>query len=117
MPELPEVEVLRRSLERRLPGERVTAVEVRDGRLREPVDETGLATAVAGRRLLALRRRAKYLLADLEGGQPLVIHLGMRGRLPVVPAGEPVAKHEHVVFRLAGGDRLRFVDPRRFGLV
>ena len=117
MPELPEVEVLRRSLEPRLLGARIREVEVRDPRLREPVDAAALARAARGRRVLALRRRSKYLLVDLEGGSTLVIHLGMSGRVTVVPRREPPAPHEHVVFRLAGGERLRFVDPRRFGLV
>jgi len=117
MPELPEVEVLRRTLEPRLLGARIRDVEVRDGRLREPVNAAALARAARGRRVLALRRRSKYLLVDLEGGHTLVLHLGMSGRVTVVPRREPVAPHEHVVFRLAGGERLRFVDPRRFGLV
>ena len=117
MPELPEVEVLRRSLEPRLLGARIRAVEVRDGRLREPVDAAALARAARGRRVLALRRRSKYLLIDLEGGSTLVLHLGMTGQVTVVARREPAAPHEHVVFRLAGGERLRFVDPRRFGLV
>jgi formamidopyrimidine-DNA glycosylase len=117
MPELPEVEVLRLSLARRLPGARITRVEVRDRRLREPVDGRRLARAVTGKRVLALERRSKYLLAHLEGGHTLVVHLGMSGRLTVVPARTPRLAHEHVVFHLEDGDRLRFVDPRRFGLV
>jgi len=117
MPELPEVEVLRLSLARRLLGARITRVEVRDRRLREPVDGRRLARAVTGKRVLALERRSKYLLAHVEGGHTLVVHLGMSGRLTVVPARTPRIAHEHVVFHLEGGDRLRFVDPRRFGLV
>jgi formamidopyrimidine-DNA glycosylase len=117
MPELPEVEVLRRSLEPRLVGARIAAVEVHDPRLRERVDVGALRRAAVGRRVLAVRRRAKYLLVDLEGARTLVLHLGMSGRLTVVPARTPAAPHEHVVFRLARGGRLRFVDPRRFGLV
>jgi formamidopyrimidine-DNA glycosylase len=81
------------------------------------VDAAALSRAARGRRVLALRRRSKYLLIDLEGGHTLVVHLGMSGRVTVVPRREPAALHEHVVFRLGGGERLRFVDPRRFGLV
>lgn len=116
MPELPEVEVLRRSLERPLVGRRVTTVVVRDGRLREPVDAASLAT-LAGRRVESLGRRSKYLLVHLAGGRTLVVHLGMSGRLMVVPADAPDLPHEHVRFALDSGERLRYVDPRRFGLV
>ena len=116
MPELPEVEVLRRSLEAPLVGRRVARVEVRDVRLREPVDARALET-VAGRRVESLGRRSKYLLAHLEAGRTLVVHLGMSGRLTIAPKKAPALPHEHVVFDLEGGQRLRFVDPRRFGLV
>jgi formamidopyrimidine-DNA glycosylase len=120
MPELPEVEVLRRSLEPRLVGERLAEVEVRETRLREPVSRRPLE-ALEGARVEALGRRAKYLLVHLgaEGETPrtLVIHLGMSGRLTLAPAAAPAEPHEHLVFRLASGRKLRFCDPRRFGLV
>ncbi|HYN20461.1 MAG TPA: bifunctional DNA-formamidopyrimidine glycosylase/DNA-(apurinic or apyrimidinic site) lyase [Thermoanaerobaculia bacterium] len=117
MPELPEVEVLRRSLEPRIQGDRIERVEVRHTGLREPVRTAQLRRRTAGRAVVGLRRRAKYLLVDLEGGQTLVVHLGMSGRLTVVPAQEPLEAHEHVAFFLASGRRLRLRDPRRFGLV
>jgi formamidopyrimidine-DNA glycosylase len=117
MPELPEVEVLRRSLEPRLLGDRIARVEVRNPSLREPVSRASLVKRTAGREITSLRRRAKYLLIDLEGGQTLVVHLGMSGRLTVVPASEPLEPHEHVAFFLDSGRRLRLRDPRRFGLV
>lgn len=117
MPELPEVEVLRRSLAPRLTGDRIAEVTVRQRALREPVPAVRLARELPGRRIEGLRRRAKYLLIDLEGGRTLVVHLGMSGRLTVAPAGAPVEAHEHVAFGLASGGRLRFRDPRRFGLV
>jgi formamidopyrimidine-DNA glycosylase len=117
MPELPEVEVLRRSLEPRLLGDRIVRVEVRHPGLREPVRPAELKRRTAGREVAGLRRRAKYLLVDLERGQTLVVHLGMSGRLTVVPASEPLEPHEHVAFFLASGRRLRLRDPRRFGLV
>jgi formamidopyrimidine-DNA glycosylase len=122
MPELPEVEVLRRSLEPSLVGDRIERVEVRNASLREPVRRAELARRTAGRQVEALRRRSKYLLIDLAGkdpkdGQTLVVHLGMSGRLTIVPAAEPLEPHEHVAFFLASGRRLRFRDPRRFGLV
>lgn len=117
VPELPEIEVLRRSLELRLPGRRIESVMVSNPALREPVDTRGLARAVAGRRIEGLGRRSKYLLIDLEGGETLVVHLGMSGRLTVAPGDEPAELHEHVAFALDNGERLRFRDPRRFGLI
>jgi len=116
MPELPEVETLRRSLERILPEDRIETCRVDSPALREPLERRELEALTAGRRIAALRRRAKYLLIDLEGGSTLVVHLGMSGRLTVVSADEPRALHEHVAFELASARRLRLVDPRRFGL-
>jgi formamidopyrimidine-DNA glycosylase len=125
MPELPEVEVVRRTLARHLTGETVRRVEVRAERLREPLDETALNRDAAGRRIAGLRRRAKYLLLDLEpptaadAATTLVLHLGMSGRLTVREgvAGEPPEPlpHEHLVVHLASGRVLSFCDPRRFG--
>ncbi len=117
MPELPEVEVLRRSLEPHLLGDRIERVEVRNPELREPVETARLRRAVQGREIRSLRRRSKYLLIDLEGERTVVIHLGMSGRLTLVPADTPREPHEHVAFYLASGRRLRLRDPRRFGLV
>lgn len=120
MPELPEVETLRRSLTRRLPGRRIRRVEVRAPALREPLDADALG-ALAERSIGTLRRRAKYLLIDLAGepedvATTLAIHLGMSGRLTVVERDEPAAKHEHLAFHLDDSTRLRLVDPRRFGM-
>lgn len=117
MPELPEVEVLRRSLEPHLLGDSIAAVEVRERRLREPVDARRLRRGTVGRAVLAARRRAKFLLLDLEGGSTLVVHLGMSGRLALTDPLRPPPVHEHVVFHLASGAALAFTDPRRFGLV
>lgn len=117
MPELPEVEVLRRSLDRVLPGRRIEGVVVRETRLREVVDVTALAAATVGRTIERLERRAKYLLIHLEGSSTLLVHLGMSGRLTVVPAEEPLEAHEHLAFLLGSTHRLRFRDPRRFGLI
>jgi formamidopyrimidine-DNA glycosylase len=117
MPELPEIEVLRRSLEPHLVGDTIERSLVRDPRLRVRVRPAELAKRVAGREVLGLRRRSKYLLIDLAGGQTLVVHLGMSGRLTLVPAAEPEEPHEHVAFFLRSGRRLRLRDPRRFGMV
>jgi formamidopyrimidine-DNA glycosylase len=117
MPELPEVEVLRRSLEPHLVGDRIERVEVRNPALREPIDPRALARRASGRAVVALRRRAKYLLIDLEGGQTVVVHLGMSGRLTLAGGSVPPELHEHVVLHLGSGRRLRLRDPRRFGLL
>ncbi len=116
MPELPEIEVLRRSLEPLLPGDVIEGVRVTNAALRERVRTRDLAR-LAGRRIERLRRRSKYLLVDVSGGSTLVIHLGMSGRLTLVPATAPAEMHEHVSFSLRSGRRLRLRDPRRFGLV
>jgi len=117
MPELPEVEVLRLSLEPRLVGERIERVRVWNPALREPVNPRQLGRRLAGRRIERLRRRAKYLLVDVEKGSTLIVHLGMSGRFTLVPGAEPKLPHEHVAFFLGSGQRVRFRDPRRFGLV
>lgn len=117
VPELPEIEVLRRSLTSRLLGRTILDLEVANPALREPVDEAGLRAAVRGRRVTGLGRRGKYLLIDVEGDSSVVVHLGMSGRLTLVPESEPREAHEHLAFHLEGGERLRFRDPRRFGLV
>ncbi|MDH3744823.1 MAG: bifunctional DNA-formamidopyrimidine glycosylase/DNA-(apurinic or apyrimidinic site) lyase [Acidobacteriota bacterium] len=117
MPELPEVEVLRRSLEPHLVGRRIERIRVRQRGLRESIHPQGLGRACSGRVIDGLRRRAKYLLIDLERARTLVIHLGMSGRVTVAPAGVETEDHEHVSFFLDDRTKLRFRDPRRFGLV
>jgi len=116
VPELPEVEVLRRSLEPRLVGRRIERVEVLAPALREPLDRRELRRRLAGRAVTALRRRSKYLLIDVDGGSTLVVHLGMSGRVTLVPGPTPREPHEHFALRLDSGERLRLRDPRRFGL-
>jgi formamidopyrimidine-DNA glycosylase len=116
MPELPEIEVLRRSLEPLLPGDVIESVKVRNAALRERV-RTRELVRLAGGRIEKLRRRSKYLLIDLSGGSTIAIHLGMSGRLTLAPAAAPPEPHEHVSFQLRSGRRLRLRDPRRFGLV
>ncbi|MBE7450811.1 MAG: bifunctional DNA-formamidopyrimidine glycosylase/DNA-(apurinic or apyrimidinic site) lyase [Kofleriaceae bacterium] len=120
MPELPEVESVRRDLiRRRLRGRRI--VRVRGSgkplRMNRPVPLAGLGRAARGRRIVALERLGKYLLLGLDGGPQLLCHLGMSGNLLIVPRRQPWAPHTHVVFELDDGRDLRFVDPRRFGLI
>jgi formamidopyrimidine-DNA glycosylase len=114
MPELPEVEITRRGIAPVLRSRTITAVTVREPRLRWRVP-TGLAATLLGTRIRAVRRRAKYLLLDCGKGT-LIVHLGMSGSLRVVRAGEPPGPYDH--FDLGVGDvMLRLRDPRRFGAV
>ncbi len=117
MPELPEVETLRRGLAHSLPGAEVRAVRVRETRLRRPVRTRRLRSRLVGRSILAVRRRSKYLLVDVEGDTHVVVHLGMSGTLELTPATSPLQTHVHVVLELDSGLELRYRDPRRFGLV
>jgi formamidopyrimidine-DNA glycosylase len=113
MPELPEVEVTRRGLAPQLVGRKISAVVVREPRLRWPVPRA--VRSLAGRTVRAIHRRGKYLLVDCGDGH-LILHLGMSGSLRVVPRGTPAGKHDH--FDLLLGERcLRLRDPRRFGAV
>ena len=122
MPELPEVETVRRGLQRLLEGELIEGVDVRETRLRYPVDARRLRRELPGRRVKSLGRRAKYLLIRLEedGSREeafLVIHLGMSGRIYFSEPGETPQLHTHVIFSISGDRELHFCDPRRFGLV
>jgi formamidopyrimidine-DNA glycosylase len=117
MPELPEVEVIRRGLAPVLMGRRFLAVQVGAKRMRQQSSPAELRGWIPGRRLESLRRRGKYLLFDLEGGVTLLIHLGMTGRLLAGPTPSPPLPHVHLVFHLEGGLDLFFQDTRRFGQV
>ena len=114
MPELPEVESLRLSLEPRLEGRSFDRVIVRERRLRQSVP-AALETELPGRRIAAIARRGKYLLIR-AGADTLLIHLGMSGSLRWQPLGSAPRRHDHVDFVL-GGEVLRYHDPRRFGLI
>lgn len=113
MPELPEVETTRRGIAPHVVGRRIRALAVHEPRLRWRV-EAGLPAQVAGQKVLAAGRRAKYLLLALERGT-IILHLGMSGSLRVLPAGAPRGAHDHVDLVLDSGRTLRFNDPRRFG--
>ena len=116
MPELPEIETIRRGLSPLLTGRRIESVTVRERRLREPIAPRELAR-LRGARVTGLRRRSKYLLLDTSAGLTLLVHLGMTGQLFVSDGGRPRRPHEHVVLGLDDGRELRFADTRRFGLL
>ncbi|HET8920397.1 MAG TPA: bifunctional DNA-formamidopyrimidine glycosylase/DNA-(apurinic or apyrimidinic site) lyase [Xanthobacteraceae bacterium] len=129
MPELPEVETVRRGLEAAMDGERLTRVEVRRPDLRWPLAKD-FAQRLQGKRVIGVGRRAKYLLVDLSSGDVLIMHLGMSGSFHVFLGhderpGKHLGRyyherskhlaHDHVVFHLASGASVTFNDPRRFG--
>ena len=122
MPELPEVETVRRGLAPAMEGAVIAKAQVNRPDLRWPFPEN-MAARLTGQRVQTLRRRSKYILADLSSGETLLIHLGMSGRMTV--SGDPLGrfhhdhpspeKHDHVVFDMDNGARITFNDPRRFG--
>ena len=122
MPELPEVETVRRGLAPVMEGAVIARADVNRPDLRWPFPRD-MAKRLAGQQVLGLRRRSKYILADLVSGESLLIHLGMSGRMLI--SGDPLGqfvhdhpapeKHDHVVFHMDNGARITFNDPRRFG--
>ncbi|WP_439122085.1 bifunctional DNA-formamidopyrimidine glycosylase/DNA-(apurinic or apyrimidinic site) lyase [Marivita sp.] len=122
MPELPEVETVRRGLAPAMEGQIIAQARVNRPDLRWPFPEH-MSERLTGKRVLRLRRRSKYILGDLESGETLLIHLGMSGRMLI--SGDPLGqfvhkhpapeKHDHVVFDMDNGARITFNDPRRFG--
>lgn len=124
MPELPEVETVMRGLAPVMEGHVISRLECRRRDLRYPLPER-FAAQVAGRRITALRRRAKYLVAEIDGCDVLLMHLGMSGRFTI--AGDTIGtyvhsvggdpRHDHVVFHIEGGTTVTYNDPRRFGFM
>lgn len=117
MPELPEVETVMRGLAPRLEGRLLAHVEARRPDLRWPLPPD-FARRLAGRRVIGLRRRAKYILVDMDDAASWLIHLGMSGRMLLSEGGEPAPeRHDHVVLRTDEGWWIRFNDARRFGMM
>jgi formamidopyrimidine-DNA glycosylase len=116
VPELPEVETVRRSLARLIVGQTIVMVEVREPRLRRPLAADFVAT-LAGRAICQVERRGKYLQVNLDNGQVWLIHLGMTGQLVVGRPDEAPRVHDHIVIVLGNGQCLRYNDTRRFGLM
>jgi formamidopyrimidine-DNA glycosylase len=122
MPELPEVETVRRGLAPVMEGVVITSADVNRPDLRWPFPDR-MAERLSGQKVERLRRRSKYILADLTSGESLLIHLGMSGRMLI--SGDPLGKfthnhpatekHDHVVLHMSNGARITFNDPRRFG--
>jgi formamidopyrimidine-DNA glycosylase len=116
MPELPEVETVRRALETHVVGRKVIRVSGNAIQMRRYLDPSAIDQHMRGRRISQPRRRGKYLLVDVDPSGTLLIHLGMSGRVLLEPRGAPVVPHTHLVILLDDGIEIRFVDPRRFGL-
>jgi formamidopyrimidine-DNA glycosylase len=129
MPELPEVETVRRGLQPVMEGARFTKVEAHRGDLRWPLSKDFVAR-LEGKTVEGLGRRAKYLLVDLSSGEVLLMHLGMSGSFRIAQAARgdrtpggyyhdrsERAAHDHVVFHMSSGARISFNDPRRFGMM
>lgn len=116
MPELPEVETVMRGLAARLAGRTIRHASLARADLRWPAPP-GLAARLAGARVEGFRRRGKYILMRLAGGESVLIHLGMSGRMLIAAPGanEPPPAHEHLALETDEGWRIGFVDPRRFG--
>lgn len=122
MPELPEVETVRRGIAPVMEGQTIAKAQVNRPDLRWPLPEN-MAERLTGQKIIQLRRRSKYILADMSGGETLLIHLGMSGR--VLVSGDPqgrfvhdhpaAEKHDHVVLDMSNGARITYNDPRRFG--
>lgn len=115
MPELPEVEVTRRRIERQLLGKSFTQVELRVKKLRFPVPPN-LAGVLSGLTVRAINRRGKYLLFDCGSGS-LLVHLGMTGFLRLLSGLSAPGKHDHLDFVFNDGQVLRYHDPRKFGII
>lgn len=116
MPELPEVETIGRALAEYLCGKTIKSVAVFAEKLREPLDSLKDPRLI-GKKVLSVRRRGRYLIAELEDNLALLMHFGMSGVLKTIPLDTPRAKHEHVIFDLGNNESLRFECPRRFSLL
>jgi len=115
MPELPEVETVCRSLRPHLVGRKINRIEVRERRLRLPIDVRQI-DLLTGKRIESIDRVAKYILFGLSKGAVWLFHLGMSGKLICTGANIPCQKHDHIVVSLDDGRQMRYHDPRRFGL-
>lgn len=117
MPELPEVEVIRRGLLPLIKGRKILAFTSSGKRLRTEVPSSCISTRLVGAVVTGIVRKAKYLLFTFDTGDLLILHLGMTGRLGLFPADSGAAVHDHLFFLLDNGAELRFNDTRRFGSV
>lgn len=116
MPELPEVETITRALDAHLNGKHFTAIKTFIPAIRYPLDLENRPELV-GQKIIAVRRRARYIIIELKNRWAFVMHLGMSGAIRIVPAEETKRKHDHVFFHLSDGLTMRYECPRRFGFI
>jgi formamidopyrimidine-DNA glycosylase len=117
MPELPEVELVARALDRLVRGRRFEAAELLRLRLAPSNTPEEFSDGLGGARVREVGRRGKHVLIHLDNGRALVVHLRMTGRFLLLPEGRELPKHTHALFRLDDGRRLAFTDQRHFGLM
>lgn len=115
MPELPEVETIKRIVCPQLAGRTIETTEVRNAQVIAYPESKCFSKALSGQLISNMSRRGKFLTIQLENGDRLSLHLRMTGQLTVVPESEPIEKHTHLIFHLSGGSQLRYIDTRRFG--
>lgn len=115
MPELPEVETVRSTLDAALSGRRIAGITIHQPSVIKKPGSEEFAAQIVGQSILTVRRRGKYLLIELNSGDRLVVHLRMTGQLVYSAADAPMLKHTHLFFQLDNGHQLRYTDQRRFG--
>jgi len=115
MPELPEVETIRRELEKEVVGRKVKSVDVTGKKSIKRQSPEDFITGLVGAKITGSQRKGKYLLMPLDNGQVLIVHLRMSGQLRRATPKDEVEKHTHVTITFTQGGQLRFIDPRTFG--
>lgn len=117
MPEMPEVEIIRRYLDKMAAGKKIMDLDIRLPRMIKWPDTEGFRALVTGRTIKAMNRRGKYLLLELDNGNEVVFHLRMTGRLVYEPTGKTIDSHARVIFHLQGGASLVYGDTRTLGTI
>ncbi|MGH1456202.1 MAG: bifunctional DNA-formamidopyrimidine glycosylase/DNA-(apurinic or apyrimidinic site) lyase [Alphaproteobacteria bacterium] len=115
MPELPEVETIRRGMENAMLGKTFKAIQIRRHDLRVPIPKN-LGQVMTGHKLNTILRRGKYIIAHLSNDTYIILHLGMSGRIHISNEDKPPLKHDHVIMYMNDDTRISFEDPRRFGM-
>lgn len=115
MPEMPEVEIIKRIIEPQITGQSILAVTINNTQVIASHDEQLFTRLLTGQTVKSMSRRGKFLTIHFESGDRIVIHLRMTGQLLVTPADYPAEKHTHFIAELAGGSQIRYIDIRRFG--
>lgn len=115
MPELPEVETVKRIIEPQVKGQKILSVDVRNIQVIAYPETDVFRELLVGRTITGMSRRGKFLSVELNGGDKVYLHLRMTGQLLVTPRDYPMEKHTHLIMELSGGSQIRYIDVRRFG--